>query len=91
MNTSLLIRVGAVLFDRFELLDFYGPLEMFGLLAAEAKITVVADKAGSLGSSSAPGGVAEATMADCRGFDVLLIPGGIGLGKKWPTRNSSPS
>ena len=46
MNTSLPIHVGAVLFDGFELLDFYGPLEMFGLLEAEAKITVVAEKKG---------------------------------------------
>ena len=82
MNTSLPIQVGAVLFDGFELLDFYGPLEMFGLLEAEAKITVVAEKKGSLRSSGGPCGVAEGTMVDFRGFDVLLIPGGIGTRKE---------
>ncbi len=78
MNASSPIHVGAVLFEGFELLDFYGPLEMFGLLEGEARITVVAEKAGQVRSSAGPCGVAEATMAASGGFDVLLIPGGIG-------------
>ncbi len=78
MNTSSPIHVGAVLFEGFELLDFYGPLEMFGLLEDGARITVVAGKAGPVRSSGGPCGMAEATMADSGGFDVLLIPGGIG-------------
>ena len=72
------IQVGAVLFDGFELLDLYGPLEMFGLLENEARISVVAEKTGSVKSSGGPSGMAEATIADSGGFDVLLIPGGIG-------------
>ena len=78
MNTSSPIQVGAVLFEGFELLDFYGPLEMFGLLEGEAGITVVAEKAGAVKSAAGPSGMADATMAGSRGFDVLLIPGGIG-------------
>ena len=78
MSTSLPIHVGAVLFDSFELLDFYGPLEMVGLLEGDAKITVVAEKSGQVRSSAGPCGVAEAAMAGSDGFDVLLIPGGIG-------------
>jgi len=76
------IQVGAVLFDGFELLDFYGPLELFGLLESEAKITVVAEKIGAVKSSGGPSGVADAAMADAGGFDVLLIPGGIGTRKQ---------
>ncbi|HTY88455.1 MAG TPA: DJ-1/PfpI family protein [Candidatus Acidoferrum sp.] len=76
------IQVGAVLFEGFELLDFYGPLELFGLLESEAGITVVAEKIGPVKSSSGPGGVADAAMADAGGFDVLLIPGGIGTRKQ---------
>jgi transcriptional regulator GlxA family with amidase domain len=82
MNTSSPIHVGAVLFDGFELLDCYGPLEMFGLLEGGARITVVAEKAGPVKSSSGPCGIAEATMAGSGGFDVLLIPGGIGTRKE---------
>jgi transcriptional regulator GlxA family with amidase domain len=78
MNTSSPIQVGAVLFEGFELLDLYGPLEMFGLLEGGARITIVAEKTGSVKSSSGPCGMADATMAGSGGFDVLLIPGGIG-------------
>jgi transcriptional regulator GlxA family with amidase domain len=78
MNISPPIHVGAVLFERFELLDFFGPLEMFGLLEDGARISVVAEKAGAIKSSSGPCGFAETTMADVSEFDVLLIPGGIG-------------
>src|SRR5579885_1166689 len=78
MSHSPSLHVGAVLFEGFELLDFYGPLEMFGLLKEEAKITVVAETAGPVKSSGGPSGLAEMAMADAAGFDVLLFPGGIG-------------
>jgi transcriptional regulator GlxA family with amidase domain len=82
MTTSSPIRVGAVLFEGFEMLDFFGPLEMFGLLEGSAGITAVAEKVGAIKSSGGPRGVAEATMAGSGGFDVLLIPGGIGTRKE---------
>jgi putative intracellular protease/amidase len=66
------------LFEGFELLDFYGPLEMYGLMEGRARITVVAEKTGAVKSSGGPSGMSEATMAGSNGFDVLLIPGGIG-------------
>ena len=81
MNTSP-VHVGAVLFEGFELLDFFGPLEMFGLLAADARITVIAEKAGPIKSSGGPCAMAEATMSASTSFDVLLIPGGIGTRKE---------
>jgi len=82
MNTASPIHVGAVLFEGFEMLDFFGPLEMFSLLEGGARITVVAEKAGAVKSSGGPCGVAEAAMAGSSGFDVLLIPGGIGTRKE---------
>ena len=82
MSTSLPIHVGAVLFGGFEMLDFFGPLEMFGLLEGGARITVVAENAGAVKSSGGPCVMAEATMAGSGRFDVLLIPGGIGTRKE---------
>ena len=76
------IHIGAVLFENFEILDFFGPLEMFGLLKEEAEITVIAEKAGAVKSSGGPSGHAEVAMEDAHGFDVLLIPGGIGTRKE---------
>ena len=78
MDASSPIQIGAVLFEGFELLDFFGPLEMFGLLEGAAKITVLAEKIGVVRSTAGPGGLAEATLAGAGGFDVLLVPGGIG-------------
>jgi transcriptional regulator GlxA family with amidase domain len=75
------IHVGAVIFEGFELLDFYGPLEMFGMLGETEgglDITVLSTQAGPVKSAAGPRGMAEAAMDDCGGFDILLIPGGIG-------------
>ena len=65
MNTLLNaspIHIGAVLFEGFEFLDFYGPLELFGLLEDQARITVTAAKTDPIASSYAPCGVAEARV-----------------------------
>ena len=78
MSNAAPIQVGAVLFEGFELLDFFGPLEMFSLLEGEARITVLAERAGAVKSVGGPSAVAEATLGGAGGFDVLLIPGGIG-------------
>jgi transcriptional regulator GlxA family with amidase domain len=75
------IRIGAVLFEGFELLDFYGPMEMFGMLGETeggVEITVLSTKTGPVKSAAGPSGMADAAMDDCGGFDILLIPGGIG-------------
>ena len=47
-------------------------------MAGDANITVIAESVGSVKSSGGPSAMAEATMASAEGFDVLLIPGGIG-------------
>ena len=78
MNPLPVIHVGAIVFDRFELLDLFGPLEMFGLLETHATTMVLAENADGISSSSGPRVVADAAMADSGAFDVLLIPGGIG-------------
>lgn len=82
MGNSLPIHIGAVVFERFELLDLFGPLEMFGLLEDRARITVIAEKEGPVRSSGGPCAFAEATMASCTGFYLLLVPGGIGTRKE---------
>lgn len=74
--------MGAVLFDGFEMLDFFGPLEMLSLLEGGARITVVAEKTGAVKSSGGPCAIAEVAMAAADGFDLLLIPGGIGTRKE---------
>lgn len=72
------LKIGAVLFPGFELLDIYGPLELFGMLGERVAITMLAQTPGELRSNQGPKGVADAALADADNFDVLLVPGGRG-------------
>jgi putative intracellular protease/amidase len=70
--------LGALLYDQFELLDLYGPLEMFGSLGPELRIVTVAEKAGPVASAQGPETVARYDFASAPQLDLLLLPGGIG-------------
>jgi transcriptional regulator GlxA family with amidase domain len=72
-------RLGAILFDGFELLDFYGPLEMFGCLGPDLSIETLAEVEGPVQSSAGPQTLAQHAFADCPDFDLYLIPGGQGV------------
>jgi transcriptional regulator GlxA family with amidase domain len=76
--------VGALLFEGFELLDVFGPLEAWGMLAAggEWKIVTTAESAGPVASAQGPRAVADYACADCPKLNVILVPGGIGTRKQ---------
>jgi putative intracellular protease/amidase len=69
------LKVGAVLFPGFELLDVFGPLE---LLPWGKEIVMLAERPGTVASAQGPEAVAEAALADAGALDVLLVPGGTG-------------
>jgi putative intracellular protease/amidase len=71
-------RLGAALYEGFELLDLYGPLEMFGCLGPEMEIVMVAEKSRTVRSAQGPRTVADFGFDDCPHLDLLLIPGGVG-------------
>ena len=79
MEPEFTVSIGAVLFGGFELLDVFGPLEMFGLLEQRAKVTVIGQQKGSIVSSCGVSGFSDGTMAEAARFDVLLVPGGAGI------------
>lgn len=70
--------LGAILYPGFELLDLFGPLEMFGSVGPSLRIVTVAERAGAVASAQGPGAVAEHGFDDCPPTDLLLLPGGIG-------------
>jgi transcriptional regulator GlxA family with amidase domain len=84
MADEKLRAVGVVLFEGFELLDVYGPLEMWNGLADRFRIVTVGEERGPVSPSrgrEAPGGpqsVIAQTFSDCEALDVLLVPGGFG-------------
>ncbi len=71
-------KVGALFFDRFELLDIFGPLEMFGAVPNRFELITVGQRKPSIASAQGPAVMIERTFADCPQLDVLLVPGGIG-------------
>jgi len=70
--------IGAVTFPKFELLDLYGPLEMFGLLSDDFKINIVGAHRPSEVSAQGPKTVVDDIFDDNYAYDILLVPGGRG-------------
>lgn len=70
--------LGAILYPDFELLDYYGPLEMFGSVGHGLKIVTLAEKIGPVRSAQGPSTVAEFEFAQVPPLDLVLLPGGIG-------------
>jgi len=70
--------LGAVFYEGFELLDVYGPLEMFGSVGAQLRIVTVAERTGPVASFQGPQTVAEFDFASAPKLDLILLPGGFG-------------
>lgn len=79
------LTLGVILYPGFELLDAFGPLEMFNSIGRDRLIThIVAEHAGPVAAGSVSDGpvgprvIAEFGFDDAPALDVLLLPGGIG-------------
>ncbi len=72
--------LGVLLFPDFEVLDVFGPLEVFGNLSVREhfRVLTVAETAGPVASAQVTRAVADHGLADCPHLDVLLVPGGLG-------------
>ena len=84
IDTSTPLQVGVALYDNFEMLDTFGPLEMFSMLGAErCQITMLSEtgglKAAAMGASGAFGPKVDSQeFSNSSELDVLLVPGGFG-------------
>jgi transcriptional regulator GlxA family with amidase domain len=67
-----------VLFDRFELLDVFGPLELLGVLADRFELNMIGPTAGPVRSAQGPEVLAADSHSQAAAPDIALIPGGIG-------------
>ena len=78
------LTLGAVLYEGFELLDMFGPLEMFTALPPEIlQVVMVAESkgpviAGSMANSPMPTCMADYGFDDAPELDLILVPGGVG-------------
>ncbi|MBL7647581.1 MAG: DJ-1/PfpI family protein [Candidatus Hydrogenedentes bacterium] len=69
--------VGILLYEGFEVLDVYGPIEMWGYVK-EFKVVTVARKAGPVRSTQGVETVAQYGFDDCPPLQILMVPGGLG-------------
>jgi putative intracellular protease/amidase len=71
-------KIGALIFPGFDVLDLFGPLELFGMPTDAFSIQIVAEDKGLVKSQTGPQVHAEAGLADPIDYDLILIPGGSG-------------
>ena len=72
------LAIAGVLFHEFELLDLFGPFEMFGLLPEHFDLSLVSESGDNVASKQGPVSVVDYRFADSPQFDLLLVPGGRG-------------
>lgn len=69
--------VGVVLYPGFEVLDVYGPLEMWSYVP-DFKIVLIAEQAGAVRSAQGVSTLADYSFATAPALDILMVPGGLG-------------
>jgi transcriptional regulator GlxA family with amidase domain len=70
--------VTVVLFDGFELLDVFGPIELFSFVPDEFAVTLVGPRAGAVRSSQGTEVIAQYAYGDAPNPDIVMVPGGMG-------------
>ncbi|WP_235995713.1 DJ-1/PfpI family protein [Burkholderia aenigmatica] len=73
--------IGIVLFDEFETLDVFGPVEMWGNLP-DYRIVMVSQHGGLVKSAQGVETNATYSFDDAPQFDILMVPGGMGARKE---------
>ncbi len=76
--TDDLRRVSIVLFDGFELLDVFGPVELFGMVPDRLAVEFIGPEAGPVASSQGAEVIATSSYDEAASPDIMLIPGGKG-------------
>lgn len=71
-------KIGVILFPEFELLDVFGPLEMYGIAKEDFDISIISFNTADVASAQGPKVVVDESPKDEKQCDILLVPGGIG-------------
>lgn len=70
--------MAALIFPGFEVLDLFGPMEMFGSLEDQFSLDLVGMSAGRVPSAQGIAAHADRTTAQGCDYDMLFVPGGPG-------------
>ena len=71
-------RIDVVLFDGLQLLDVFGPVELFGRFPESILLQFLGPSAGAVRSSQGVEVVATQAYADAGEPDIVMVPGGVG-------------
>lgn len=75
-------RIGILIFDGAEELDFVGPYEVFAMARAAKpdayEVLLIAERAGPVTCAKGMQVIPHATTADCGKLDIIVVPGGQG-------------
>lgn len=77
-----MIKLFALTFNNFELLDLFGPLEMFGCLKNQISINLISESGKEVQSYQGPTILSDSSLELSPHPDIFLIPGGIGTRKE---------
>lgn len=79
----MLKRIGILVFDDVEELDFVGPLEVFGMVASanQPEIIILADAVMEVRCHYGLRILPSHSLAQCPPLDLLIVPGGPGARK----------
>ena len=71
--------LGVLLFPGFELLDAYGPMELWGNLKNKVHIVTISSNRGEIASNQGPKTITDYGYNDAPQLDLILVPGGMGI------------
>ncbi|WP_442680460.1 DJ-1/PfpI family protein [Sphingomonas sp. ASY06-1R] len=74
-------RIGIILFDQFETLDVFGPVQMLGRLP-DYRLVAITQDGGPVTSSQGLATVAHFSFATAPQLNIVLVPGGMGTRKE---------
>ncbi len=84
------LRIGILIFDGAEELDFVGPYEVFTMAAAlkegSSEVLLIAQRDAPVTCAKGMRVLPHATLADCGTLDVILVPGGQGTRREVDNR-----
>ncbi len=66
------------MFYGFQLLDVFGPLDMFGNLEGKVRVVILGERAGMVASSAGPAVAVDHALDAAPHIDILMVPGGMG-------------
>ena len=75
------VRVGILIFDQVEELDFVGPLEVFGMaqqFGASCEILILAEETKPIRCRHGMVVIPDRAFAECPPLDIFIVPGGLG-------------